>query len=87
MMKSLLLPSVAGAILLALWLHPTIGLACSTCFGTADDPMTKGLNMALFVMIGVTYVVILGMLAMFIALTVRARRRAATAQQGEHVAC
>jgi hypothetical protein len=80
-------PSIALAIFFALWSYPAVSLACATCFGAPDDPMTKGLNMAVFVMIGVTYVVIISMLAMFVGLAVRARRRTAIAQQGEHVTC
>ena len=86
-MKARPIGSIALAIFVALWSHPAVSLACAVCFGAPDDPMTKGLNMAVIVMIGVTYVVIIGMLAMFIRLAVRSRRRTATAQQGEHVAC
>jgi heme/copper-type cytochrome/quinol oxidase subunit 2 len=71
----------------ALWAYPAIGSACAVCYGAADDPQTKGMNMAIFVMIGVTYLVVLGLLAMFITVTVRAKRRTSIAQQGEHVAC
>jgi len=79
--------STAIALLVTLWSHPAITSACAVCYGAADDPQTKGMNMAIFVMIGVTYVVVLGMLAMFITLAVRAKRRTTIAQQGEHVAC
>lgn len=77
----------AIGIFVALWTNPAIGSACAVCFGAADDPQTKGMNMAIFVMIGVTYLVVLGMLAMFITLAVRAKRRTTIAQQGEHLAC
>jgi heme/copper-type cytochrome/quinol oxidase subunit 2 len=79
--------STAVALFASLCAYPAIGSACAVCFGAPDDPQTKGLNMAIFVMIGVTYVVVLGMAAMFIAHSVRARRRTPIAQQGEHVAC
>ncbi|HEX9593589.1 MAG TPA: hypothetical protein VGB12_09655 [bacterium] len=79
--------TLAIAVLLALFSSPAVSLACSTCFGAPDDPMTKGLGMALWVMIGVTYFVIVGMLAMFIGLAVRSRRRTTIAQSGGQVAC
>ena len=79
--------TTALALLVSPWIFPTIGSACAVCFGAPNDPQTKGLNMAIFVMIGVTYLVVLGLVAMFIVHVARARRRTPTAQQGEHVAC
>jgi heme/copper-type cytochrome/quinol oxidase subunit 2 len=79
--------STAIVCLIAICTHPSITSACAVCFGDPDDAQTKGMNMAIFVMIGVTYLVVLGLLAMFITLTVRAKRRTSIAQQGEHVAC
>jgi heme/copper-type cytochrome/quinol oxidase subunit 2 len=75
------------SLFVSLWTYPAIGSACAVCYGAADDPQTKGMNIAIFVMIGVTYVVVLGILAMFIAHIVRARHRTPNAEQGEHAAC
>jgi len=35
-------------------------LACSVCFGQSDSPLAKGINMGLFVMLGVTFFVLAG---------------------------
>lgn len=47
------------AIVLALSL-PQIASACATCFGAADSPMTKGMNNAILMLIGVVGVVYVG---------------------------
>ncbi|HYN20411.1 MAG TPA: hypothetical protein VE078_05595 [Thermoanaerobaculia bacterium] len=47
---------LAGALLA---LAPQIASACSTCFGAADAPMTKGMNSAILLLmacVGVVYV-------------------------------
>ena len=47
--------------------------ACATCFGAPDAPMTKGMNMAVLTLLGVTGSV-MGMAGtMFIVLRRRAR--------------
>ncbi|HIA29226.1 MAG TPA: hypothetical protein EYN81_02935 [Candidatus Marinimicrobia bacterium] len=47
--------------------------ACATCFGAPDAPMTKGMNMAILTLLGVTGSV-MGMAGtMFIVLRRRAR--------------
>ena len=48
--------------------------ACATCFGAPDAPMTKGMNMAILTLLGVTGSV-MGMAGtMFIVLRRRARK-------------
>lgn len=86
-MRSYPIAGLASAMFVAIWVHPAVSQACAVCFGDPKSPMTKGLNTAVFVMIGVTYVVVIGMLAMFIRHAVRSRRRSAIAEQGEHIAC
>jgi len=39
---------------------PQIASACATCFGAADAPMTKGMNNAILMLIGVVGVVYVG---------------------------
>lgn len=53
--------TIAGlaAVVLALVL-PQIASACATCFGAADAPMTKGMNNAILMLIGVVGVVYVG---------------------------
>jgi hypothetical protein len=38
--------------------------ACATCFGAEGDPQTKGLNAAIFTLLGVTYTLFGGMALM-----------------------
>ena len=47
----------AGVLALAL---PQIASACATCFGAADAPMTKGMNNAILMLVGVVGVVYVG---------------------------
>ena len=55
------LTSVIIFALLLLAAHPV--WACATCFGDPDSPQTKGLNMAILTLLGVTYTLFGGMLA------------------------
>jgi uncharacterized membrane protein YphA (DoxX/SURF4 family) len=48
---------MACVIALAL---PQIALACATCFGAPDAPMTKGMNNAILMLMGVVGVVYVG---------------------------
>jgi uncharacterized membrane protein YphA (DoxX/SURF4 family) len=47
---------------LAVWALalPQIASACATCFGAPDSPMTKGMNNAIFLLIGVVGLVYVG---------------------------
>ena len=47
----------AGFLALAL---PRIASACATCFGAPDAPMTKGMNNAILMLIGVVGLVYVG---------------------------
>jgi hypothetical protein len=47
--------------------------ACSVCFGASDAPMAVGTNMGIFLMLGVTGVVLAGFASFFIYLIRRAR--------------
>jgi len=58
----------------AAWALPATAMACATCFGAPDDPQTKGLGMAMWAMLGVTYSVIGGFGAMFLGVALRARK-------------
>ena len=49
-------------------------LACAACYGNPDAPMTHGLNMAIFTMLGVTAAV-LGGIGVAIAYFARRARR------------
>ena len=51
----------AVLVLVALILSlPQIASACATCFGAADAPMTKGMNNAILMLIGVVGLVYVG---------------------------
>ena len=49
--------------------------ACSVCFGKADSPIVKGVELSVIFMVGVTYTVITGGFASFFLLRLRARRK------------
>ena len=60
-------------LLIGLVCAPQTALACATCFGAADAPQTKAMNMAILSLLGVIGTV-LAMLATFIVyLVLRAR--------------
>lgn len=48
-------------------------IACSVCFGQSDSPMAIGMNMGIFLMLGVTVAVLAGFASFFIYLMRRAR--------------
>jgi hypothetical protein len=48
--------------------------ACSVCQGDPADPLVQGAQSGVLFMAGLTYVVVLGMLALPIAWSIRARR-------------
>jgi hypothetical protein len=47
--------------------------ACSVCFGQSDSPMAIGTNMGIFLMLGVTAVVLASFAGFFLYLMRRAR--------------
>ena len=57
--------------LMGLVLLPRVAVACATCFGAADAPQTKALNMAIFFLLGVFGVVAIGVLSFIFFLRVR----------------
>lgn len=48
--------------------------ACSVCQGDPADPLVKGAQSGVLFMAGLTYVVVLGMIAVPIVWSIRARR-------------
>jgi hypothetical protein len=51
-------------------------IACATCYGSADSPMTDGMNLAILTLLGVTGLVLGGFIVMMVMLARRARRYA-----------
>ena len=49
--------AIFGTLLLAL---PRIAAACATCYGAPDAPMTRGMNNAILMLIGVVGLVYVG---------------------------
>lgn len=49
--------------------------ACATCYGAPDDPMTKGVNNGIWVLLGVIGFVQIGFVAMFWSFWKRAREQ------------
>ena len=51
-------------------------LACSACFGASDSDLAKGMNMGIFVLLGVIVAVLGGIASFFIYLARRAGAQA-----------
>ncbi|HUI07714.1 MAG TPA: hypothetical protein VL486_11995 [Verrucomicrobiae bacterium] len=56
---------------------PRVLLACAVCYGAPEAPQTKGMNLGIVTMLGVTGVVLGGFGGMIFRLARRARRHAA----------
>ena len=56
-----------------LWL-PTNAQACAVCYGAADDPMVRGMNSAIFFLLGAIGSILLGVIALTIYFARRAKR-------------
>jgi ribose 5-phosphate isomerase RpiB len=67
------------AILLA---SPVAAHACATCFGAEDSEMTRGMNNAILLLLGVVGVVQGGFVALFVKFWRGARRRGASVSTG-----
>ena len=52
---------------------PRAAFACPVCFGQSDSPLAWGINMGVFLMLGVTGVVLASFATFFIHLMRRAR--------------
>lgn len=52
--------TIAGFLAVCGFALPQIASACATCFGAPDSPMTKGMNNAIFLLIGVVGLVYVG---------------------------
>ena len=64
----------AVALLLVLFIAQTAG-ACPVCWGAPDDPMVKGVNKGIYVLLGLVGVVQLGFVALFWSFWKRAREQ------------
>lgn len=67
--------TVMVAVFAALAL-PQIASACATCFGAPDAPMTKGMNNAILMLIGVVGLVYVGIGKVALDFRKRSRRLA-----------
>ena len=56
-----------------LWL-PTNAQACAVCYGATDDPMVKGMNSAIFFLLGAIGSILLGVISLTIYFARRAKR-------------
>jgi len=65
------------ALLIAVAFVVTFGMqtaiACPSCYGTPDSPMTEGMNMAILSLLGITGGVLVSFVAFFMYLRRRAR--------------
>lgn len=63
-------------VIIMLMALPIAGYACPVCYGNVESPLTAGMNMAIFTLLGVTGSV-LGLFAIFFLYL---RKRAAVAE-------
>ena len=87
-MKLVNLFKLAGVVLVAAWLAlPQAALACATCYGAADSPMTKGMNNGILTLIALVGVVYVGIGKVFLDFRRRSRKlnEKATVRQRLHL--
>ena len=60
-----------AALMLVLAAEPA--LACPVCFGDSDSPMAKGMNDAVWVLLGIVGFVQIGFVALFVSFWRRSR--------------
>ena len=65
-------PAIAA---LAILFFAPAALACPVCFGAPDDPMVKGVNNGVWVLLGLVALVQVGFAAMFWSFWRRAREQ------------
>lgn len=56
-------------------LSPSVASACAVCYGNPNDPMVKGVNNGIWVLLGLVGLVQLGFVAMFWSFWRRAREQ------------
>lgn len=71
--RRLTIAVLAAAIGIALLATASSALGCSVCWGDSDSPMAAGVNMGIFVLLGVTCFVLAGFVLLI--LTIRSRTR------------
>jgi hypothetical protein len=79
---------LVNLLLIAAWLAlPRFALACATCYGAADSPMTQGMNNGILTLIAVVGVVYVGIGKVFLDFRRRSRRlnEKATVRQRLHL--
>jgi hypothetical protein len=67
-MRAIILLAIAIAVL-----APVLAFACPACYGPPDDPMVKGTNNGVWVLLGVVGFVQIGFVALFWSFWRRAR--------------
>ena len=65
------------ALVAAIGLAPRLSLACAVCYGAPGAAQTRGMNLGIFTMLGVTGVVLSGFGGLFFCFARRARRHSA----------
>ena len=66
----------AGSVVLAAFmLLAPVALACPVCFGSPDDPMIKGVNYGIWVLLSLVGLVQIGFVALFWSFWRRAREQ------------
>lgn len=60
-------------VIALIWIIPRIVVACPSCYGAPDAPMTEGLNLALLSLLGITGGVLAAFVSFFVYLHKRTR--------------
>lgn len=65
---------IAALLAVAMLLLPSLASACSVCMGAADDQIVIGVNMAVFMLLGVTGTMLSSIAAFMLHLSRRAKK-------------
>lgn len=79
---------IVSVVIVAAWLAlPPAAMACATCYGAADSPMTKGMNNGILTLIALVGIVYVGIGKVFLDFRRRSRRlnEKATVRQRLHL--
>ena len=88
MMKLVNVFKLVSVVIVAAWLAvPGAAVACATCYGAADSPMTQGMNNGILTLIALVGVVYVGIGKVFLDFRRRSKRlnEKATVRQRLHL--
>lgn len=72
---------IAGALAVTMALLPELLHACPVCYGEPNSPLTKGVDNAVFFLLGIVGLVQVGFVGLFVSFWLRARALARRREQ------